>query len=152
MDTRLIGIIMAFTLSSCAAVQGMTTPRPVAPKAAAGQLAPQNLGAGQCAMFVWERTAPNRFILFTQASARSGQWYDGTQSRAARVTSQGETNAQRQSSVQSLISGDKVLELSLGDAQTITDGTRYKEGVLRVSGGAEFDRVIPVVGLSSCGR
>ena len=152
MNIRLTALFTALVLSGCASVQGVSAPKPAASIPQVAQLAPQTLAPGSCAMFVWERTAPNRFILFTKAAAQSGQWYDGAQSRTVTMTSMGESNSQKQSAVQGLVSADKALNLSLNDAEEITDGTRYKEGVLRVSGGPDFDRVIPVVGLSSCGR
>ncbi len=152
MDFRLITFIAALMLSGCAAVQGVTRPPEISSKTALNQLAPQDLKRGDCAMFVWERAAPNRFILFTRAQTQSGVWYDGAQSRAVTITSEAGEQSQRQSPAQDLSAGDKILGLSLSGAQAITDGTRYKEGVLRVSGGPDWDRVIPVVGLSSCGR
>ncbi len=101
-------------------------------------------------MFVWERAAPNRFILFTQSRTGAGVWYDGSKSVSVTIDAASGEVEQGQSPQQSLSGADAALDIRLVDAQSITGGTRYSGGRLRVTSAQEWERFIPVVGLSSC--
>lgn len=143
-------LICVLALCGCQSAAPVSAPSTPPAVLKPGQLSPQNLARGDCAIFVWERAAPNRFILFTQSRTRSGLWYDGNIALPVTLDEESGEAEQGQSPQQKLSGADVALDLRLLEAQVITDGTRYSGGRLRVEQGEDWEKFVPVVGLSSC--
>jgi len=115
------------------------------------RLSARDLGAGECAMFVWTADRTRRFILFSQASSPNASWLSKSgEMTIVRTDSEGiETFDQSPQQTFALHDGGK-LSLSLEDSEAIDQGTRYKSGSLKHMGADGWEKVMPVVGLSAC--
>lgn len=115
------------------------------------RLGPRNLSAGECGLFVWTSGLERQFILFSQAAKFSGAWLTEQGEVALKIIEQDGEPANRQFPSVSYVSdeGGKI-ELSLKTRETITNGTRFKGGTLRITDDAGWETVKPVVGLTAC--
>jgi hypothetical protein len=87
---------LATCAAACAAVPGgaSSSPAPAAPSGPVASLPPQTLAPGSCGLFLFERRAPRRFVVFEDLNARTVQIvHDGevfmlgvTEQRGALVT------------------------------------------------------------------
>lgn len=125
--------LAALLLAGCA-----SAPEPAGPTERAG-LSARQLAPGECGLFVWRVDAAKTFTLF--ASARESVLWDGAERRAA--------SSDPLATEQAIRAGDRDWRLSLGGERAFEGGTRYTSGTLRTSDDG-WERVIPVVGLSTC--
>lgn len=106
-------------------------------------LSPRNLSAGECGLFVWKADQAKTFILF--ADQKSAAMYkDG-----AEVALRPAANNIRTERLFTDANGENV-SLSLSQAQSFQDSTRYKSGRLARLDANGWEIVTPVVGLYSC--
>ena len=92
----LIIALFAFSAAACGSVPGPTSAAPAqaAPSGPVASLPPQTLAPGACGLFLFERRAPRRFVVFEDLTARTVQIvHDGeifelgvTEQRGALVT------------------------------------------------------------------
>lgn len=115
------------------------------------RLAPRDLLPGECGLFVWSGDPGRNFILFSQAARFSGAWFTDQREVTLEIVEQSGEPANRQFPDIRFKSEDgDILELSLINRETITNGTRFKGGTLKVSGEDGWETVKPVVGLTAC--
>lgn len=144
---RVISLAFMIGLAGCTTI---TAPQPPA-QVSTDRLSPVTLSAGECGLFVWTADADKRFILFSQASKKAGLWYDGASEHVLSIGSVGGLKASDQSPLMQLEGQNGLsLDLKLGGAQKITDGTRFKTGLLKYKSAEDWEKVTPVVGLATC--
>lgn len=134
--------LAALCLSACASLS-------VPPETSANlenRVSPQNLEAGECALFVWTADNERRFVLFAQSQNSSAIWASKSGETSLVTQSQSGEAAQLQFPQQTYDG----LSLDLRNPQAIENGTRYKSGTLTENTSSDWTRVIPVVGLSVC--
>lgn len=126
---------------------------PAAPAGPVAGLAPQTLASGQCAIFLFERRPPNRFVLFEDLEAgtvqlvHGGEVYqlDVSDARGALVTGERFSRTYRDSA------RDVTFTLA-GEVGAQTGSGPRLENVLLSVLGAEGDRIVrPLAGVRSCG-
>lgn len=118
-------------------------------------LSARNLAAGECGVFVWTGDTSRRFILFSQSGKREAVWDSPDGELALEISDQSGPIQNGQYPKQTFIdpaNPEIRLSLNLRDSQIIASGTRYKSGTFNIKKAGEWDRVIPVVGLSMCQR
>lgn len=159
LESLILGGICA-GLAACAtdgAGRAGTVDEAPAPVAAAAQpvtgpvgvLAPRELEAGECGLFLYARRAEPQFIFFAQDGAGTAQMnLDGAEESLTRS----EAAVQRELATQQAYQGEGGLrvELSLEIGEALTGGIRIPAGSLRLSQPDGWDLVIPVTGLSAC--
>jgi hypothetical protein len=118
-------------------------------------LSARNLATGECGVFVWTGDTSRRFILFSQSGKRAAVWDSPDGELALKISEQSGPIKDGQYPKQTFVdpaNSDIRLTLNLRDSQIIASGTRYKSGTFNIKKADEWDRVIPVVGLSMCQR
>lgn len=145
--TRLLFISACLGLSSCAGIADPVA----APPQKVTSLPAQSLAPGDCGLFIWTANNERRFILFSQSQTQKGVWYSRGDIHMLTVKNEaGEpANEQFPETSYMTLAGTK-LSISLAQRETITDGTRFKSGTLKVFDPEAWERVMPVVGLSAC--
>ena len=143
-------ILGAALLAGCASVEP-TVSAVEKNTPAQDRLSPVTLSPGECGLFVWTADADKRFILFSQSRKASGRWLSKGRSQDLSIDAEDGIFVQGQYSGVVFKTGDgQALSLMLGEHQTISDGTRFKYGVLKHKSGEGWERVTPVVGLAAC--
>ncbi len=143
-------VITTLILGACAAV-----PKPPpAGTAANSQLGPRTLASGDCGLFIWTADSARRLVLFTRPGGADAVWHDGASEQVLTVSRAASPAIVGLPSKQSFVSGPVALTYDLRAPQAITQGTRYKSGVLKLkstgNAGQAWETVMPVVGLSAC--
>lgn len=106
-------------------------------------LSPRNLSVGECGLFVWKADQAKTFILFADQQG-AAMYKEGIEVALKSVANNIPTER-----VFTDPMGGKVA-LSLGEAQSFQDSTRYKSGRLTRLDANGWEIVTPVVGLYSC--
>lgn len=116
-------------------------------------LTARTLSPGECGLFVWTGDASRRFILFSQSDIKKAAWYGPKGEAELSVTEYSGEISNRQHPVQTLqlMSGDELtVRLNMSGREVVEGGTRYKRGSLTVMQSEAWDKVMPVIGLSTC--
>ncbi|MEE9347747.1 MAG: hypothetical protein V3U82_06100 [Robiginitomaculum sp.] len=116
-----------------------------------GQLTPRDLKPGDCGLFIWSAGPARRLVLFSQNSANEAVWHDGKLEHKLSIKTRSGSEAFAQYPRQEFeTQSGETMRLSLGAAQSIESGMRYKSGLLSYDDSENWGVVTPVVGLSSC--
>ena len=118
-------------------------------------LSPRVLMPKDCGLFVWSGDPSRRFILFSQSQKERAVWEGENDETALHIDYQSGALSDKQQPRQSLINlqnPDVMLELNLSRKETTVNGTRYKGGNLTIKRAGQWDKVMPVIGLSTCKR
>jgi len=116
------------------------------------------LDRGECGLFVWTGDQDRRFILFSQSQKGSAAWAGPNGELPLTIVETSGQAFQGQYTVQNFaqVSKDKnvinppFLTLSLRNLEEVVDSTRFKGGTLSQTSQDGLQRVIPIVGLSTC--
>lgn len=151
---RVFAVLLMTGLMGCAGVPKIGTASNTQAKPSelsSDQLSPRSLKPGECGLFVWTADSQKRLVLFSDSKKEQAVWQKGGAETQLSITQKSGVVQFSQYPIQTLrsASGD-VLNLRLRDAQRIDSGARYKGGVLSVTSGDEWERVIPVVALAGC--
>lgn len=107
-------------------------------------LTPRTLASGDCGLFVWKADQAKTFILY--ADEKNSAFYQNGLETV--ITPIGENDIPTERSY--IDSNGKSLSLSLREAQTFQESTRYKSGHITSVDTNGWEKVTPVVGLFSC--
>lgn len=107
-------------------------------------LSPRELSLGECGLFVWKADQTKTFILFADDQG-AALYRDGDEIVLSRTS-----NDEVPSEYNFIDSTGHTISLTLLEAQSFQDSTRYKSGRLTSLDSNGWDIVTPVVGLYSC--
>lgn len=149
MRSMLISFVFGALLTACA------TTKVGAPKSETStktdRLSARQLLPGECGLFVWKSNETKQLLLFAEYAKGRAIWFNGEKEEYLRTVGVGGDPANGQYAYQEFETPDaKTLLLDLKLPETITNGTRFKGGTVTISSGEEWDKVVPVVGLSAC--
>ena len=140
----MLGAVIVCALSACS-----TPPSETVVKPRGGELSSRTLKPGECGLFVWNKQT-RKFILFSQ-SGQSAVIVKEDEELSLSATRLGESDLYAQIPSQSLVDIEGVTyELSLRKGQDINEGLSYKDGSLQYKDSKNWQRVVPVFGLSFC--
>lgn len=158
MSVRLLALLLGFGLSACASPSSPTPQSPPPPRLLTAVsvipvigLAPQNLNAGECALFLWAQTDINKLIFFSK----------GQTNRAVLKLSEATYNLQVQRvggdvfgqfltrTIYSDGTGGQV-ELTFDPGEELIDGQRIRNGLITRTAGDGWQIKLPVLGVRAC--
>ncbi len=154
---RMISLLLAAScLASCATLPGETDGAPVvsSPAGPVTALQPQELRPGQCAVFLFERRPPNRFVLFEDLDAGQAQIvHDGRVHRAS-VSGQRGAFVTGEAFSRAYVESAESLTFTLeGEVGEETGSGPRLENVLLSVIAADGQRIVrPLAGVRSCGN
>ncbi|MEP1230682.1 MAG: hypothetical protein ABJG88_08405 [Litorimonas sp.] len=124
------------------------------------RLSARSLSRDDCGLFVWSADDERRFILFSQSQDNGAVWAGPNGETRLVITEVSGQEFQQQFTQQSLTEevtsqdGDNTISstllLSLRQIEELTWSTRFKAGTLSHMTDDGAERIIPVVGLSTC--
>jgi len=117
-----------------------------------GALAPRNLAAGQCAMFLWMKQGRAQFVFYAESDGTAVMRLNGEERRFSRIAAEGDP-AFGQYTRQRFDAGDWELALTVAveARRGLLGGAVIPRGALRVVEPEGWKRVLPVAGLIACG-
>lgn len=107
-------------------------------------LSPRTLASGDCGLFVWKADQAKTFILYVDQ--KKAVFYQNGQETIITPADKTDIRTERLFTDKN---GQK-MSLSLREAQTFQESTRYKSGSITNLDANGWETVIPVVGLYSC--
>lgn len=115
------------------------------------RLAPRDLNAGECGIFVWTADNARRFVFFSQTDSSTASWWgESGEIEIARTSSDGlPAFGQTPNQTYQLPDGGE-LNLKLGDPEEVDNGTRYRTGAITQKAANGWDKVMPVSGIAAC--
>lgn len=137
--SKIIAASLMGLLTGCATLE--TTEGPQTERLG---LTPRVLAPGDCGLFVWKADQAKTFILY--ADQKSAVFY---QNGIESVITPAEKTDIPTERLFTDSKGEK-MSLSLREAQTFQESTRYKSGSITNLDANGWETVIPVVGLYSC--
>ena len=144
MSYRLLFVPLVIALTSCASTPSTPSSTSVNSKA----LSAQSLAPGECGLFVWSAGVDKQFTLFSRSKTNTGVWYGPDGETALNLTGRSGATTDGQYPKQDF--AEAGLSLVLKGPEVITQGTRYKQGILKQQSPEGGYKVTPVVGLSMC--
>lgn len=134
----LMGVLMG-PLTGCASL-GATAD----PKTERVGLTPRILASGDCGLFVWKADQAKTFILYVDN--KNAVFYQNGSETVITPAEKADIPTERLFTD----SNGQKMSLSLREAQTFQESTRYKSGSITNLDANGWETVIPVVGLYSC--
>jgi hypothetical protein len=115
-------------------------------------LPPQRLDPGECGLFLWGQTPPNRFIFFSKAGSGAGLALIGesavnVQLTAGRGAIFGEFNT---SSEYVTTDGTWAVSIEVKPGEMLEDGQRIESGRMLQTNPEGWQTILPVVGVRAC--
>ena len=115
-------------------------------------LPPQRLDPGECGLFLWGQTPPNRFIFFSKAGSGAGialieESAVNVQLTAGRGPVFGEFNTNSD-----YITTDRIWEVSIEvePGEMLEDGQRVESGRMLQTNPEGWQTILPVIGVRAC--
>lgn len=134
-----ISLMGALMLTGCVTVEAANEPQ-----AERAGLTPRKLSPGDCGLFVWKADQAKTFILY--ADTTSAVFYQNGVETVITPAEQNDIPAQRSY----IDANGQNLSLSLREAQSFQESTRYKSGHITSLDANGWETVTPIVGLFSC--
>lgn len=118
-----------------------------------GALAPRELAAGQCAMFLWMKQGRAQFVFYADSDGTAVMRLNGEERRFSRIAAEGDP-AFGQYTRQRFDADDWELALTVAveARRGLVGGAVIPRGALRVVEPDGWKRVLPVAGLIACGQ
>lgn len=117
-----------------------------------GELAPRNLGAGECGLFLWTRAASPMLVFFSNPTRGSGAIVvNGRELTLRRLDVRGGAGGERYGDqIFTTASGDIRVELTINESEPLENGVRVPSAALNVVDEAGWNTVLTVGGLAAC--
>ena len=115
-------------------------------------LPPQQLKPGECGLFLWNMTAPRRFVFFTEATSGSALVLHEGQPVTLFATETGGDVFGQFFTETDYLSGDgrHAVRLTVNPGEMIDGGQRVETGRLVTLGADGWETVLPVTGVRAC--
>jgi len=119
-----------------------------------GTLAPRQLTAGTCGLFLWVRSSQRKLIFFAEATPGAGSMmFDNAPIQLTRTLADGASAFGHFARQEFVADGlDVRLDLTLDAREGMTDGVAVPQGSMRVEQSDGWQIVLPVGGLIACQR
>lgn len=152
---RLLSPFLALTLlSACATTAPSNTEQAQTSAASAAnapvQLAPKDLNTGECALFLFTRDAPRRFVLFSRAASNQAHVIIENQEVTLPLTAAGGDIFGQFLTQQTFANGTETLVLSLTPGEIIENGQRIPVASLTRTMADGWDVITPLQGVRAC--
>ncbi|MFN7055252.1 hypothetical protein [Hyphomonas sp.] len=156
---RVLAVILAVSAVAACTSSPAQSPAAVAARAASplqdvpeAGLPAQRLAPGECGLFLWSMTPPQKFVFFTRAaSGRAELWHESRAVTLTQVDAHGDIFGQFLTA-SDYVSPDAALEVSLTfrPGETLEQGQRVEGGRVVIRGRDGWETVLPVSGISAC--
>lgn len=140
-------VIAALIAAQVAAAQPSTPP--AALPAQLGELPPQELPAGQCALFLWDRASGKRMAMMTANPAILRLVIDGRSTDLPRAAAEG-TAVMGFAPITRYRSANRSYDVRLTILPASTGGAVVRDGSLAITESDGTSMVLPVAGLAGC--
>ncbi|KCZ94297.1 hypothetical protein [Hyphomonas johnsonii] len=155
MRQALVPAVMALLIASAlvSACSSQDKPAPTPPASAlsdSGELSPQQLGPGECGLFLWTHAQPNRFIFFSRAGTDTAiMRLKGAEKPLTLVQRRGGLFGQFMTDMR-FNSDAGTITISFVPGAELDGGQRIDSGRISIVGKEGWETLIPVYGLSAC--
>jgi hypothetical protein len=143
----------ATTSQQAPAPLGTRTPSVQSNATPFGALPPRTLAAGQCAMFLWVRSAEPRLVFFGSAQGEGHAVINGRETGLHRTGVEGREALGQYEDQTYTHDGNKVeVRVSFQSRSGLDHGVVVPQGTLRLRQSDGWETVLPVGGLVACQR
>lgn len=134
--------------ASAAAGSPLTPATELVPQSGLG---PQALERGECGLFLWSKTAPDRFIFFQKAQSGEALMKIGADTvLVSQTANRGEIFGQFMTEQAFAAPGGQQVWLGFEPGESLDGGQRVASGQLKITSPEGWRTLVPVLGVRAC--
>ena len=129
----------------------MIAMKPAIDSVPSSALGPQELSAGDCALFLWSQTDVSKFIFFSRALSGTASFAQGEVPIAlTQITAGGQIFGQFNTEMSYQAADGRQLSLSVIAGEELVGGQRIDSGLLSLTDTDGWQTKLPVLGVRAC--